>query len=119
MRFERLREFFRWFYRYRSLRLAPEGLRFLLLTLSMGVAALNTGNNLLYLLLAMMLSLIVMSGILSEHCLKNLIVRRTIPPHIFAGRPAMAAFSVRNGKGRFPSFSLGVMDVADGKLLDR
>ena len=45
MRFERIREFFRWFYRYRSLRLTPEGVRFLLLTLAVGVAALNTGNN--------------------------------------------------------------------------
>ena len=117
--FEWARGVCRRLYRYRSLRVTPEGIRFLVLTLGIGVAALNTGNNLLYLLLAMMLSLIVLSGILSEHCLKDLIVRRTIPPHIFAGRPAMAAFSVRNGKGRFPSFSLGVMDVADGKLLDR
>src|SRR2546426_12793719 len=84
MRFERIREFFRWFYRYRSLRLTPERVRFLLLTLAVGVAALNTGNNLLYLLLAMMLSLIVMSGILSEQCLRHLVIRRRIPEHVFA-----------------------------------
>ena len=119
MRFERVREFFRWFYRYRSLRLAPEGIRFLLLTFAVGVAALNTGNNLLYLLLAMMLSLIVMSGILSEQCLRHLAMHRRPPAHIFANQPAMVALSLTNHKPKFPSFSLRVMDIVGGKTVDR
>lgn len=119
MRFERIREFFRWFYRYRSLRLTPEGVRFLLLTLAVGVAALNTGNNLLYLLLAMMLSLIVMSGILSEQCLRHLVIRRRIPEHVFANSPALIALSLTNRKPRLPSFSLRVLDVVEGKTVDR
>ena len=119
MRFQRIREFFRWFYRYRSLRLTPEGVRFLLLTLAVGVAALNTGNNLLYLLLAMMLSLIVMSGILSEQCLRHLVIRRRIPDHIFANRPALIVLSLMNRKPRLPSFSLRVLDVVEGKTVDR
>jgi uncharacterized protein (DUF58 family) len=119
MRFERIREFFRWFYRYRSLRLTPEGVRFLLLTLAVGVAALNTGNNLLYLLLAMMLSLIVMSGILSEQCLRHLVIRRRIPEHVFANSPALIMLSITNRKQRLPSFSLRVLDVVEGKTVDR
>src|SRR5437762_10454876 len=119
MRIEQLREFVRRLYHYRSISLTSEGTRFVLLSFAVGIAALNTGNNLLYLLLAMMLSLIVLSGILSEHCLKDLIVRRTIPPHIFAGRPAMASMAIRNGKARFPSFSLRVMDIVTGGVLDR
>ena len=119
MRFERIREFFRWFYRYRSIRLTPEGTRFILLTLAVGVAALNTGNNLLYLLLAMMLSLIVMSGILSEQCLRHLTVRRRMPAHIFAGRQATAAMSIANRKLRLPTFSLRVMDVVKRGTVDR
>jgi uncharacterized protein (DUF58 family) len=103
-------KFLRWFYRYRSLRLTPEGLRFLLLTLALGVAALNTGNNLLYLLLAMMLSLIVASGILSERCLKGLAIRRRLPRHIFAGRPAAGSLAVANEKRRFGSFSLKISE---------
>jgi len=117
--FERVREFFRWFYRYRSIRLTSEGVRFLLLTLAIGIAALNTGNNLLYLLLAMMLSLVVMSGILSEHSLKQVTIRRRTPDHIFAGRPAAATLSVMNRKPRFPTFSLRVMDLIEGKAIDR
>ncbi|MEK6525641.1 MAG: DUF58 domain-containing protein [Nitrospirota bacterium] len=119
MRFERVREFFRWFYRYRSIRLTSEGTRFVLLSLAVGVAAINTGNNLLYLLLAMMLSLIVMSGILSEQCLKQLTIRRRVPEHIFANRPTTAALSITNRKPRVPTFSLRVMDVVAGVAVDR
>ncbi len=116
--FERVREFFRWFYRYRSIRLTAEGTRFILLTLAVGIAALNTGNNLLYLLLAMMLSLIVMSGILSEQCLRHLTIRRRMPAHIFAGRQATAAMSIANRKARLPTFSLRVMDVVKRRAVD-
>ena len=119
MRFERIREFFRRFYRYRSLRLTPEGTRFLLLTLAVGMAALNTGNNLLYLLLAMMLSLIVMSGILSEQCLRHLVIRRVIPDNMFANRPATVTLAVANRQPRLPSFSLRVLDIVEGKAVDR
>lgn len=119
MRFERIREFFRWFYRYRSLRLTPEGVRFLLLTLAVGMAALNTGNNLLYLLLAMMLSLIVMSGILSEQCLRRLVIRRVIPDNMFANSPATVTLAIANRQPRLPSFSLRVLDIIEGKAVDR
>src|SRR5437879_13370801 len=119
MRFQSIREFFRWFYRYRSLRLTPEGVRFLLLTVAVGVAASNTGNNLLYLLLALMLCLIVMSGILSEQCLRHLVIRRRTPDHIFANRPALIVLSLMNRKQRLPSFSLRVLDVVEGKTVDR
>ena len=116
---ERVREFLRWFYRYRSIRLTSEGTRFVLLTLAVGVAAINTGNNLLYLLLAMLLSLIIVSGLLSEQCLKQLDIRRLLPEHLFANRPTTAAFSIANKKPRLPTFSLRVMDVVEGKAMDR
>ncbi|TAL11609.1 MAG: DUF58 domain-containing protein [Nitrospirae bacterium] len=119
MRFERIREFFRWFYRYRSLRLTPEGVRYLLLTLAVGMAALNTGNNLLYLLLAMLLSLIVMSGILSEQCLRHLVIRRVIPDNVFANSPATVTLSIANRHPRLPSFSLRALDIIEGQAVDR
>jgi len=118
-RFERVRRFIRWAYRYRSVRLTSEGVRFVLLALAIGVAAINTGNNLLYLLLAMMLSLIVLSGVLSEQCLKRLSVRRRLPEHMFANRPATATFTITNRKRWFPTFSLRVMDLVEGAAVDR
>ncbi len=119
MRFERIRTALQRYSHYRSLRLTHDGTRFILLTLAVGVAAINTGNNLLYLLLAMLLSLIIMSGILSEQCLKQLEVRRRMPEHVFANTPTTAVLSVTNRKARLPSFSLRVMDVVAGAAVDR
>lgn len=119
MRLERIHEFFRWCYRSRSLRMTPEGTRFVLLTLAIGLAALNTGNNLLYLLLAMMLSLIVTSGILSEHCLRRLAMRRVLPDHLFANSPETVTLSITNRQPRLPSFSLRVRDIIDNKAVER
>jgi uncharacterized protein (DUF58 family) len=84
-----------------------------------GIAAINTGKNLLYLLLAMMLSLIIMSGILSEQCLRHLVLRRWLPEHIFANRPVTGTLSIANRKRRFPTFSLCVLDVIGGQAVDR
>jgi len=42
----------------RRLRFTSEGTGFVIVALAIGVAAINTGNNLLYLILAMMLSAI-------------------------------------------------------------
>jgi len=117
--FERIRESFRWFYRYRSIRLTPEGTRYILLTLAVGVAAINTGTNLLYLLLAMLLSLIVMSGLLSEQSLKQLEFRRRMPDRVFANQPATVSLSIANRKARVPTFSLRVQDVVAGVAVDR
>lgn len=119
MRFLRLRKFIRWFSCYRSIKLTPEGTRFVALTLAVGVAAINTGNNLLYLLLAMMLSLVVLSGLLSEQSLRRLVISRRVPEHLFANQPATAAFSITNAKPRFPTFSLRVLDVIEGRAADR
>jgi len=119
MRFERIRTALRRFSHYRSLRLTSDGTRFILLTLAVGVAAINTGNNLLYLLLAMLLSLIIMSGILSEQCLKQLEIRRRMPEHVFANSPTTAVLSVANRKARLPSYSLRIMDMVAGAAVDR
>jgi uncharacterized protein (DUF58 family) len=91
----------------------------LLFTLAVGVAAINTGNNLFYLLLAMMLSIILISGMVSEHCLRRLEFHRHFPDLLFANEPITATLVVKNGKSRLPCFSLRVFDVSDGRDLDR
>ncbi len=119
MTFPRLRSFSHWFSRHRSIRLTSEGTRFLLFTLAVGVAAVNTGNNLFYLLLAMMLSLIVISGLLSEQCLRRLEFHRYLPDSLVANEPTTVSLSIANRKLRLPSFSLRILDVVDGDDLDR
>ena len=69
----------RWLRPPRRLRATREGKYFVGITLGVGFAAVNTGNNLLYLLLGMMLSLIIASGILSEVSLRDLSLTRTPP----------------------------------------
>jgi uncharacterized protein (DUF58 family) len=96
-----------------------EGRRFLFFTLAIGIAAMNTGNNLFYLLLAMMLSVIVISGFLSEHCLRRLSFHRHVPDLIMAHQPATVSLSVTNRNRRFPSFSLRLLDVVDRCDVDR
>jgi uncharacterized protein (DUF58 family) len=103
----------------RSLRLTSEGTRFLLFTIGIGVAALNTGNNLFYLLLAMMLSLVVISGLLSEQCLRWLDFHRHLPDLIMADQPTTITVSVTNRSRWLPSYSLRLFDVAQGHDLDR
>lgn len=104
---------------YRCTRLTSEGVQFLLFTLAVGIAAINTGNNLFYLLLAMMLSLILMSGIVAERCLRGLEFHRHLPDLLFAGESAVAAIAVKNRRSRLPSFSLRLMDIVNGQDTDR
>jgi uncharacterized protein (DUF58 family) len=109
----------RWIYRNRSLRLTSEGTRFLLFTLAIGVAAINTGNNLFYLVLALMLSLIVVSGLLSEQCLHRLEFQRYVPDLILANDPTTVTLSVTNHSAHVPSFSLRFFDLVAEQEVDR
>lgn len=76
------------------------------LTIGIGLAAINTGNNLLFLVLGMLLASIVVSGILSEQSLKQVRVERRLPAGVSAGQPALIGLVARNSKKRAPSFSL-------------
>ncbi len=103
----------------RSTRLTPEGIRFLLFTVATGIAAVNTGNNLFYLLLAMMLSIILLSGIMAEQCLRRLDFHRHMPDLLFVNEPAMATIVIKNDKRRLASYSLRLSDVGPGGDVDR
>jgi uncharacterized protein (DUF58 family) len=99
----------------RFLRFTSEGKKFLIITLAVGFAAVNTGNNLLYLVLAMLLSLIIASGFLSEWGIKGLMVKRTFPPFIFARTPCSILLAVTNTKKHLSSFSLEFEEQVEGK----
>lgn len=103
----------------RQLRFTREGRVFVLVTLGVGAAAVNTGNNLLYLVLGMLLSLIVLSGVLSELVLRGVRVERRLPRRAFAGTPALVELVVHNEKRRVPSFSIEAEDVAPSEVTDR
>jgi uncharacterized protein (DUF58 family) len=83
---------------------------FLLINLGVGFAALNTGNNLLYLVLSLLLAFLTLSGILSESALRGLEIRRTLPREIFAGSDNPVRIEIRNSQRKVPAFAIVVED---------
>ncbi len=92
----------------RRLRFSRAGWLFSGGALLLGVAAIGTGNNLLFLLLGAMLGFITLSGTLSEQMIRRLEVRRRPVRGAVAGEPARIAYDVRNGRRRLPCFALEV-----------
>ncbi len=86
------------------------GWKFLGLTIIVGFAGVNTGNNLLYLVFGLMLSFITTSGILSEFMLRKVRVHRTFPRHIFAQQAVLTSVTLTNRKRFISSLSLRVED---------
>lgn len=103
----------------RRLRLTREGRIFLLITFLVGFAAINTGNNLLYLLFGMFLSLIIVSGVMSELSLQKLTVVRRLPPRAQVGRAHLVEIEVYNHKQRIPSYAIEVEDLRAGQPADK
>jgi len=92
----------------RSLSFTPFGTRTVVVCLLVGAAAVNSGHNLLYLSTAMVLSMIIVSGILSEQTLKKITVTRSQPDELYAGTPFRVRYELTNEKRRVPSYSLAV-----------
>lgn len=86
-----------------------EGIVYVVLTLLIGIAALNTGNNLHFLVVAAMLGAVVVSGAASALMLKGLELHLSLPPHIFAERKLAARVGIRNSRKFFPAFSVSVV----------
>lgn len=96
------------FRRHRTIWPSREGWWLLFITTGLGVAAVNTGNNLLYLLVSMLLGLIVVSGVLSENSIRRTRATRIVPEEIYAGRATLFGVRVTNAKGRLTSYSVTV-----------
>ena len=85
---------------------------FLMIILGVGFAALNTGNNLLYLVVSLLLAFLTLSGLLSESALRGIEVRRSLPREIFAGSDNTLHFEIKNSHDRVPSFAIVIDDRA-------
>jgi uncharacterized protein (DUF58 family) len=85
------------------------GIVYVAIVLLIGIAALNTGNNLLYIVVAAMLAAILVSGIASAMVLRNLELDVRLPEHVFAGRPLLGRIALRNQGHWLPSFSVNVI----------
>ena len=91
------------------------GIIYALVTLVIGIAALNTGNNLLYIVVAAMLAAILVSGIVSAWVLRWLELDVRLPEHVFAGRVVQGRIVLRNPRRWLPSFSVRVVSTRKKK----
>ncbi|HET7232408.1 MAG TPA: DUF58 domain-containing protein [Longimicrobium sp.] len=98
----------RWFRPPRRLRFSRAGWLFTGGTLVLGVAAIGTGNNLLYLVLGAMLGFITLSGWLSEQMIRRLEVRRRPVRALTAGKTGRITYDLRNAKRRLPSLAVEI-----------
>jgi uncharacterized protein (DUF58 family) len=99
----------RWIVYQVDYRLTREGIVYLVAVVILVLAAVNTGNNLLFMILACGLAGILISGVLSRAVLTGIELKFDLPEHIFAERPVIAEVELRNEKQMGPSFSLRVV----------
>jgi len=98
----------------RKFRLTREGRAFLFVTVGVGLAAVNTANNLLYLVLGLLLSLLLVSGVLSDLALWKLQIKRNLPVRLFVGNRSIVDIALLNEKRWLSSVSVDVADEIDG-----
>ncbi len=98
----------------RPFKLTGAGWVFILYTIGVGAGAINTGNNLLYLVFGVFLGLMLASGFLSDLSLWAVDVSYTLPHAAAAGEPMSILLAVENTKRRVPSIS--VIVTIEGKL---
>jgi uncharacterized protein (DUF58 family) len=94
----------------RRLVITRQGKVFLGITLALGLGVLNSGNNLLFLCLGLLLSIITVSGILSEWNVRDLSFDLRTETLAIAGREHVIELTVENTSDRREAFSI-VLDV--------
>lgn len=95
---------------WRRIRFTSGGFAFTGGTFAVGFAAMNTGNNLLYLLLGSMLGFITVSSWLSEQAIRALRVERRGPRSVTVGHDLRLTYEVENLKPRLPSLAVEISE---------
>lgn len=80
-----------------QIRVTGLGLAYISLAVVVTVAATNTGNNGLFLVLSLMLAFLAFSGLVSRWNVRGLAATLEAPGEIFANRPTRLHFEIANG----------------------
>ena len=88
------------------------GAAFILVVFLIALGAVRTGNNLLYLVLAVLLSAIPASGIFARLTLRAIFVSLQVPQNVFEGEQVSIKISLSNQKRWVSSFSIQVEDLS-------
>lgn len=87
-------------------KITREGKRFLVASLLIAVAAANTGNNLIYLMLSLMLSFLLLSLVFLKINLRGLSLDVSYDAPLFASEEGELTVKMRNGKRHISSYSV-------------
>lgn len=102
----------------RHIRPTLEGVLFILVTLVVGFAAMNTAAQLLYIMFSLMCGFLVLSAISANANYRGIAIERRAPRIAEAQRPVAATMTARSHKRFVTSFSLQIFDsLAVGRLL--
>ncbi|MEM9460881.1 MAG: DUF58 domain-containing protein [Myxococcota bacterium] len=99
--------------RGRRLEITRSGWLFILLTLAVGFAAINSGANLLHAIFGAQMALILGSGVLSESTLRRVSVRRLLTGALHADEPGPMVVELRNTDPRRDVLAVSVEDDDD------
>ena len=78
------------------------------LVLAAGIVAVNSGNNLLYLVVSALLAVLLLSGVLGQRNLGGIGLRLTAAGEAWAGRPVSVRAEIVNRRRRLPAFLLSI-----------
>jgi uncharacterized protein (DUF58 family) len=98
----------------RRVRITRAGAGFLFLIFFVGFAAINTANNLLYLIVGIMISLLLASFFLSESTIDSLLLERILPEQVQAEREFSITYRLANQKRWLPSLGILIEDEFEG-----
>jgi uncharacterized protein (DUF58 family) len=107
----RLAEAWRQLRAWRRVYFTGFGVAFTLGTVAVGFAAMNTANNLLYLLLGSMIGFMTVSSWLSEQAIRDVRVERRLPRTVSVGQDFRLTYEVTNRKRVLPSIALEIVET--------
>lgn len=98
-----------------SFSITRAGFLFIVSVSLVSVAAIQSGNNLLLLILSALLAAVLVSGMLGRAFLRTLAVSIGVPENVFVGERVAVKVSLENRKRRLPALSIEVEDLAPEK----
>ncbi len=99
----------------RRVKVSRPGYMFMVLVAFIGGAAFNTGNNLLYLVLAMLLAALLFSFSISEYMIAGLEIKRDAIHMVTQGKVFTVNYIVKNTNRLVPALAMTVQDKLEGE----
>ena len=104
-----------WGDQYNRVRPTGAGIWYLVITVGVAIGGMNTGNNLVYAVLSVMMAVLIVNNVLAEWNLRGLVARRSLPAEIFAGQAARGALILENRRKVGPALAVRVEEMDGGR----